>query len=65
MADNPSPRAVATERLGEPVEQWIDRHRRSTTQLSYGQIARALREEHDVEVHPETVRAWHALLSQT
>ncbi len=61
MPEAPSPRSRATELLGQPVEQWIDQHRKSAAKLSYGQLARVLREQHGVEVHPDTVRAWHAL----
>lgn len=65
MAENPTPREIATARLEEPVERWIDRQRTSAARLTYSQIARVLRQEHGVEVQPETVRTWHALLSET
>jgi hypothetical protein len=64
MAENPTPREIATERLGEPVEQWIHRQRTSVARLTYSQITRVLREEHGVEVQPQTVRNWHAMWSE-
>jgi hypothetical protein len=63
MPKHPSPRETATERLGEPVEMWIDRWRTSPARLSYTQIARMLTAEHGVYVEPETVRAWHNSLT--
>ncbi len=59
MQDTRTPREAADVALGEPVEQWIERLRSSAARLTYGQIARVLRIEHDIDVRPETIRAWH------
>lgn len=59
MPQSPSPREAARLALGEPVRAWIERHRASAARLSYGQMARVLREEYGIEVWPQTVRFWH------
>lgn len=58
------PRDTATELLGEPVEQWIRRHRDSTARLTYGQLARILRVDYGLDVHVETVRLWDTTSSE-
>lgn len=55
----PTLRDSATAAVGEPVEQWIQRHRDSSARLSYRQIARVLLSDHGIDVTPQTVWAWH------
>ena len=51
MPQNPSPREQASAALGEPVEQWIERHRKSAAKLTYRQISRVLNSEHGIDVN--------------
>lgn len=54
-----SPRQAAEEALGEPVAEWIDRHRIDIPGLSYRQIADLLAHRTGVRVNRATIRAWH------
>jgi len=62
MARPPTQREAVVAAIGEPVEPWIERLRTTGPRLTYPQIARLLLQQHDIALHPDTLRSWHSEL---